>query len=394
MVQGASSEVSGNKEALIDHIKDVSFRQEVSPSRSFGGTETDLISAANGRSLQKSKGDDQCDDDEEETVESDQSVGGLSHVSDGGNLSYHYQASLVDEEEEIDGPALGTRVNNWMRRFFLSKRYSFVTHIGGSMGCFFVIGMRVEGFLKKQCIVPPNDFSWELQLKVSFWLIVSSMLMFLVFSSWKILLFPVCSRIELEEAQVLTDKRVQWIQFLAAALDIIVSFVCLTLFFGAEIQRCCNGDEYSGIPGLSSSYPDENNLADTKEGNFTNNWQSGYENPDNENRRYLAGGYDTYEDDAPQMCENETVYCNCPRFGTRLEGGLGKIEPFVSLVLIRMFRFILAKKIVMKFDLGSDIAVQNKDDSVRNKRFHAGLISDHGGHGMDRRLKQGTGRLS
>jgi hypothetical protein len=86
----------------------------------------------------------------------------------------------------------------------------------------------------------------------------------------------------------------------AGLFDIILTITCLSIFLVAETQRCCDC-----------------------EGIF--------------NRRILATDYAAT--DSNKTCE---IMC-CPAFGTRLCGGIGTLEPFTSLIVLRLFRFFVGK---------------------------------------------------
>ncbi|CAB9519999.1 expressed unknown protein [Seminavis robusta] len=378
-------EVSGD---ISGHMEDESLTQaEFSERR--GDPLALSPSSSNADPLQKS---DTNADDDDETLDTDRSVGGLSHVGDVDEINYHQYGSFYDDEGELYGLARLNRFNDSMRKFYLSRRYGFVTHLLGSMGCFFIIGMRIEGFLKQSCIIPVEDHSWEFSLKTCFALVTTFLIFFLVASVYMIILFP-AYRDDCEVDIIGCSKRVQWLRFVAAVIDMIISFTCLMLFFGAEAARCCNGNEYPS----ESYYPDEHGYDAANDSKYGDESKEPYQtthdnygNPDDVDHRFLAGGYDTY-DEPKAPCVDSTIYCNCPRFGTRLEGGLGNIEPFVALIVLRMFRYILAKKIVQMFDLGLVVGdLEDKDDTKSSKRSHGGLISEHGGHGGVDKLKKGT----
>jgi hypothetical protein len=104
------------------------------------------------------------------------------------------------------------------------------------------------------------------------------------------------------------DKSVdQRVVITSALLDILLSGACLAILFLAEAQRCCDSDE-------------------------------------------LGSDADC-----------------CPFWGSRTYGGLGDIEPFTSLIGLRVFRFVAGRFLVEYFDkqseLGLDVDSMKKDAS-------------------------------
>ena len=170
-----------------------------------------------------------------------------------------------------------------------------------------------------------------------------------------------------------TSRRQQWTMLVASIIDLIICLTCLMLFLGAEIERCCDGNEY---PPSASSYAYDNyddqysdSYGEDKEHNHTyseHQDEGGYHEPANEGEyRFLAGASD-YESE-PEVCYDTTPYCNCPKYGTRVEGGLGPIEPWAALVVFRIFRFILAKQIVQRFDIVSVFDEVKNDESDQHE---------------------------
>jgi hypothetical protein len=88
---------------------------------------------------------------------------------------------------------------------------------------------------------------------------------------------------------------------IAGSLDCLISMTCLIIFLKAEIDRCCSCDTITSKRNLAS------------------------------------------EPEAYQVC-NPYHEC-CPRFGDRLCGGVGTLEPIVAIVALRLLRFHVGKKI-------------------------------------------------
>lgn len=109
----------------------------------------------------------------------------------------------------------------------------------------------------------------------------------------------------------------------AAVFGFLINVMCLFLLLIAEAKRCCddnnlNTNIFTRILGPSSSY---------------------------------------------DVRVAEYVNC-CPHFGTRTYGGLGKIEPYTSLIVLAPMRFIVASFIVKFFGNGTsqaDKALQNAE---------------------------------
>jgi hypothetical protein len=99
--------------------------------------------------------------------------------------------------------------------------------------------------------------------------------------------------------------------FFAALIDFAIVAVCLTCFIDAEVQRCCHDAE--------RRLAEESNT-----------------------------GYDTYSSGYVDYLTPPS--CGCPTFGSRLYGGLGKIEPYCALVALRIFRFFIANRTVTYLD--------------------------------------------
>lgn len=90
-----------------------------------------------------------------------------------------------------------------------------------------------------------------------------------------------------------------------------------------------------------------------------------------------------------RCCNTETTsQCSCPPFGRRLYGGLGKVELYVSLFALRIFRFWLAKRIVLCMDAKGGWNT-NTNQRLRNESIQLdpldvfGKSAQHGHHCHD-----------
>jgi hypothetical protein len=84
--------------------------------------------------------------------------------------------------------------------------------------------------------------------------------------------------------------------------------------------------------------------------------------------------------------------CSCLAWGSRTYGGLGTIEPFTSLIALRIFRFVISNLLVHQMDQNN--SKKNKDDSSDDtdkdqssdphSHDHSHGHENHGhGHGHD-----------
>lgn len=202
-----------------------------------------------------------------------------------------------------------------LREYYLGKQYMSISHVFGTLFAFFFVGQRIERFLHTDGVVGNDFVSFDFDNPITFWAFTFWLLMFLLNDGLILLClkpdkggYRAAGR---KERKILTS----------ASLDILLSSVCLAIFFVAEGQRCCESD-----------------------GNDT---------------------IDTGLDDVfrPASCE-------CPVFGSRLYGGLGNIEPYISLIGLRLFRRWLAKQLLWMVDMQSpNAALHNKD--------HFGSPDDH-----------------
>jgi len=180
-------------------------------------------------------------------------------------------------------------ISDRIRQYYMGRRFRLFSNVFGTLVAFFLVGQRVEAFISSQNIVDDKIYvSFALPNAVVFWSLFAWMVMFIM-TSCCIFYFMG----HLGGLKTSSERKA----YVAAIVDIVLCSVCLILFCVAESQRCC----YS-----SDSKAD-------------------------------FGGVDYKYGPAP---------CACPPFGSRLYGGLGNIEPFVSLILLRVFRFWVARTIV------------------------------------------------
>jgi len=202
--------------------------------------------------------------------------------------------------------------------YFTSKNYVVMSNVFGTMVAFFLVGSRVERFLHTEDIVPRDFISFDFSELVTFWMLSAWMIMFL--ATDLLVLYSV------DRFAIGRKFRTVW---LSAIIDVAIVSLCLVVFWVAESQRCCEESESS----------------------------------DHRLNRRLAGddGFgDKYANYGPAPCD-------CPIFGSRLYGGLGKVEPFTSLICLRLFRFMVAKRVTVNADKKRGIRPCKEDKDNEKK---------------------------
>ena len=193
-------------------------------------------------------------------------------------------------------PAPKPKVMDHVRSFFRHRQYKIISSIFGTLTCFFVVGMRLERMLIVTGLLIDSGDTWGFTLEVGYWVETSLLICFFLISSGILYLF--------RPGNILDGR--DRVVFVTAALDVVLVSTCLILLMVAESVRCCSEPEV---------YNDDH-------------------------ARDLAGvDYSI-----------EIVTACCPRWGTREHGGFGNIEPFTSLIALRIARFWVAKRIVMYLD--------------------------------------------
>jgi len=209
----------------------------------------------------------------------------LGDLSDVGDIP---DAQEADSTVEIDRPSLLER----LRRYYLSRRFVLISHIFGTLVAFFMVGQRVSGFLTDELNANGNDFAvFAFPTFVTFWILFAWLSLFITNSGLVFYAFRGFGSSE-------SNKERQVV--IAAVFDIIISGVCLLVLCIAEAQRCC--------------IPKDDPVGDVE---------------------YDYG--------------RRQASCSCPSFGFRMYGGLGTIEPYTSLVALRLLRNWAAKRVFVKF---------------------------------------------
>eukprot|EP00977_Amphora_coffeiformis_P009508 scaffold2193_cov171-Amphora_coffeaeformis.AAC.14 len=253
--------------------------------------------------------------------------------------------------------------------YYLSKKYPVISNVFGTMIAFFIIGSRIERFLHTENIVSEEWISFDFGETITFWALTGWLSLFVVMDLGVFLSFgPYYSQHTLRARKV-------WV---AAFLDLMLCTTCFMVFYMAEHNRCCYPSEDVEYSDSSASEGDGD--------------ESGYASD--------AYGYGSVKLLLPAPCA-------CQAFGSRLYGGLGTIEPYTSLIALRLFRFWTASRIVKYLDKRRGAAITKEEvdqiaadnenldpfDMADDHNDHSGVHGghdDHGGHGHGHHEEKGT----
>lgn len=266
--------------------------------------------------------------DDNETVNTDKSIGGLSDIDviQGEEVGIVTDPKQTSRTMEVDMTFCAVLTRE-VRYYFMSSIYRNVSHVVGTSIVFCFVGSRVEVMLKTA--EPSNGLGSPL-LKIStFWLEASFLSLFIVVDSIILILFPI------RKGSNARERRLT----LATIIDILIVGVVLALLLFSEAQRCCT--EQSGANSSGSTPEDYGEV---------------------------GGDYDTYDS-----------YCTCPRWGTRTYGGLGVVEPFTSLIFLRLFRFQFARCFIKCLDHKRESEESTKDSKSNLDSKDENKYEDHGG---------------
>ena len=196
--------------------------------------------------------------------------------------------------------SLYTRVCQKARFYFIGSIYPNVSHVLGTSLVFYLIGSRVQ-FMISQTSMSKDKHNTIF----TFWLETTFLVLFVVTDLMILSLFP------LWKCKSKTEQRLG----LATIIDLFIVCSVLLLLFLAEARRCCtNGEEaYSNAIGIDYDFESE---------------------------------------------------CTCPEWGVRTYNGIGMIEPFTSLIFLRLFRFHLARVLMRIFS-------KKKDSIKHDNNFNA-----------------------
>lgn len=241
-----------------------------------------------------------------------------SKKEDNDDSSIHSTSSTLGGYSDVDdvpatGPSLSTRniqesmprpsFRERLQSYFRSKEYLVVSDVFGTLVIFFLVGHRVEAFIHTEGIISEEFVSLYVPLSTVFWLEATWFILFLVTS---LLIFYSIGQVDKSE-RTTKDSNLLF----AAAIDVVLVVVCLVVFLAAETERCC--------------HPAEN--------------------------------------EARRLAENrEPAPCGCPAFGSRSYSGLGKIEPYTSLILLRVFRHMISKRFAHRIFPEKSYATQSQSN--------------------------------
>jgi len=260
------------------------------------------------------------------TISEEDSVDAKSEDTD--NDSVDISEGVPDIVDFADSDSIITKIeiSQRLRKMYMSRSYRQASAVFGTMLAFFMIAIRIELILLDICYISDNQNTWDIfSRKTAFWIVVIWLCAFVLEGINMIILF--------HEPGSFPHMVV------AGSLDCLISVTCLVLFLKAEIDRCCSCET------TTTSY------------------------------RYLASEKDTY-----QLC-NPYHEC-CPRFGSRLCGGVGNLEPITAIIALRLLRFSIGKRVWKCYYKIKCRFVENKASSD----------FDHNGNDTDdQHLKELTG---
>jgi hypothetical protein len=287
------------------------------------------------------KSDNEVEDDND-TVGTDKSIGNLSDVDVVQTVRGIFPIAHTDSVpwysrmlRHLTPVALIQHVKS----YFKGSVYRALSHVFGTMVVFFFIGFRVEAMIAKTGVFFEPESSWSSSLMLGFWFEASWLFCFAIMDFTILILLPFAK----------CESRHDLCLNVAAIADILLSGMTMTLLFVAESQRCCYDE------------PDQQTVSGPIDGEPT--------------QRQLGPDYDfEYE-------------CSCPSWGRRTYNGLGVIEPFTSLIALRLFRFLFADLMLKRMDKRHSKhtdSAETSTDSDKNAFVTPSHDSHDGGHGDGR----------
>jgi hypothetical protein len=259
--------------------------------------------------VSEKRSDKECDDDND-TVQTEKSTGELSDVDVVQTMRGIFpilHTEIVPWHTRLLGLLTPMALIHGVTSYIKGPAYRPMSHIFGTMVIFFFIGFRVEAMIAKTGVFFDPDSAWGSSLIFGFWSEASWLACFMILDVAILTLLPFA------KCDSLGDHCLN----VAAIMDILLSGMTMTLLFVAESRRCCY-DEPDITPG----------------------------------KRELVLDYDF---------ENE---CTCPIWGRRTYNGFGVIEPFTSLIALRLFRFQFAKVLVKHMDKRRNKDKEEADEST------------------------------
>lgn len=223
---------------------------------------------------------------------------------------------ILDDQQMKEAPSFEER----LQIIYLSFNYRVASTVFGTMIAFFILTFRMDVILLDTCTIPDNQNNWVIVDRTkAFWLNFALLCLFIIESLAMCILFR--------------KRKLKPDIIIAGAFDLILSGICLGLLIWAELERCCE---------CTDGYNGRSLAQDSGDGNFA--------------------------------C-SDTVQC-CPTFGTRLCGGIGDIEPWTAIIVLRVARFMLGKKLHIFYQMFLCGATNGTEDSCFEIHTNA-MLSNH-----------------
>ncbi len=300
----------GQRDSLLDRVTPDNFKV-VQRARSSNNTQANLM-LSTVQEMHKENSPTKL-----EVLDDDLSIESEGHLDD--DLSLESGESIEKREnfqltEEVEDKV---ELSEQLEKMFLNKKYGVYSALFGTMPIFFFLSYRIETLLLDTCVMKDNENTWNFlpTRGTTFWFTVSWFFVLLIESSTMCLLS--CRK----------NSKIKVEMVAPALFDIMLTALCLGLFLWAEVRRCCKCENSSVMYKAA---------APTEKGGCV---------------------YDEYS-----KC--------CPSFGTRLCGGLGSVEPFASLIALRLFR-VYTSRLCLSFikrihELISKDNSQNQGATITN----------------------------
>mmetsp|Transcript_58839 Transcript_58839/g.65899 ORF Transcript_58839/g.65899 Transcript_58839/m.65899 type:complete len:1588 (-) Transcript_58839:90-4853(-) len=266
-------------------------------------------------------GDNDKTGNDDDTVETNKSIGNLSDIdcvqAEVVGITRNKRKTNTSKNNAVKNDvSLCTAILRQTKLYFVGSVYPDVSHVLGTSIIFFLVGHRITIFLNKS---ESFFMKWPW-----FWIEVAMLVFFMIADLAIFSLFP------LRKYKTESERRL----VIATVIDFLIVSTVLVLFIVAEEQRCCT---------------------ETDEETSTRRV-----------RELAEIGFD-------YSFESE---CTCDTWGYRTYDGIGRIEPFTSLICLRLFRFYFARKLVRGLN------ETDKDlRSIHESKHHDGDYNgDHTGH--------------
>jgi hypothetical protein len=278
------------------------------------------------------------EEDDDDATKTDDSVGNLSDVdvieTTRGITTRNYVETVVPLHIRLFRFCSIVTLARVASLYFVSNSYQAVSHVFGTLVVFFFIGHRVEAFVELSGLLIESN-SYVSTLMIFYWAEVVFLTFFIMADLIIVILFHPWKSIDSHKKAVSVSAR----------LDLILSGTVMILLFVSEAQRCCRDESPENLGRL---------LADR-----------------------IGPDYDFEE--------------GCTwRWGSRTYDGLGIIEPFTSIIVLRIFRFGFAASLVKRLekvkgthvdDSSENTIKKGKSDPLSRGREHGDLAHSHVGHG-------------